>query len=383
MGTILEGEFCSAEVFQEQMDPKLKQQIMNLLNNPITKDAIIKFMPDAHPGKFFPVGLYGEFKIENGIMPSLIGNDAGCGITAAMIELPKKKFSFDKLDKVINNNIPTGHSNHHFIHETYDNLFSGLTADVNEGIVWRSFCTLGSGNHFIEIDKDSDENYWLIVHSGSRYLGNAILEYWLNYCKNENSSDVYELGIIKDKEAIHKYVNDIHIAKKFADYNRDQIIKTICKKTGIAIIDDHFINSCHNCIAEDNDDVIKRINNDYDALFVKKGVSYGKSSIPVSINPAEGHLLVKATNPEINYSLPHGAGRAIARKEVANSHTVSEYKKDMEKCGVHCSTITRDNLDECPKAYRNREYLEWSLEHFQLGLVIDEWKPVYVYKPKE
>ena len=372
MGTILEGEFCSAEVFQEQLDPKLKQQILNLLNNPVTKDVVIKFMPDAHPGKFFPIGLYGEFKIENGIMPSLIGNDAGCGITAAMIELPKKKFSFDKLDKAINDNIPTGHSNHRFIHETYDNLFCDLVADVNKEIVWKSFNTLGSGNHFIEIDQDSDKNFWLIVHSGSRYLGNAILEYWLNYCKENDSNEIYELGIIKDEKMIHKYINDIRIARKFADYNRDQIIKTICKKTGINIVDDRFINSCHNYIIEHGD-----------ILYVKKGVSYCSTSVPISVNPAEGHLLVKATNPEINYSLPHGAGRAIARKEVANSHTVSEYKKDMKNANIHCSTITKDNLDECPKAYRNKEYLEWSLEHFQLGYVIDEWKPVYVYKPKE
>jgi RNA-splicing ligase RtcB len=376
MGIILRGEFCSAEVFQEQIDPKLKQQILNLLNNPVTKDAIIKYMPDAHPGKFFPVGLYGEFAIENGIIPSLIGNDAGCGITAAMIELPKKKFSFDKLDRVINDNIPTGHSNHRFIHETYDNLFYDLVADVNKEIVWKSFNTLGSGNHFIEIDQDSDKNFWLIVHSGSRYLGNAILEYWLNYCKENNSSEIYELGIIKNEKMIHKYVNDIHIARKFADYNRDQIIKTICKKTGINVVNDQFINSCHNYVSED-------IGDNKNILLVRKGVSFSRSQIPVSINPAEGHLLVKATNPEIKYSLPHGAGRAIARKEVANSHTVNEYKKDMKNSGIHCSTITKDNLDECPKAYRNREYLEWSLEHFQLGNVIDEWKPVYVYKPKE
>jgi RNA-splicing ligase RtcB len=333
-------------------------------------------MPDAHPGKFFPIGLYGEFKAENGIMPSLIGNDAGCGLTAAMIELPKKKFSFDKLDRVINDNIPTGHSNHHLLHDSYDNLLSNLTADVNEEIVWKSFNTLGSGNHFIEIDQDLDGNHWLIVHSGSRYLGNAILEYWLNWCRENNPSEVYELGIINDKESVRKYVCDVHIARKFADYNRDQIIKTICKKTGINIVDDRIINSCHNSIIED-------IGDNHDTLFVRKGVSYCMTPIPVSINPAEGHLLVKATNSGIRYSLPHGAGRAIARKEVANSYTVSEFKKDMKNVGIHCSTITTDNLDECPKAYRNREYLEWSLEHFQLGNVIDEWKPVYVYKPKE
>jgi RNA-splicing ligase RtcB len=236
--------------------------------------------------------------------------------------------------------------------------------------------TLGGGNHFIEIDKDSDGNFWLIVHSGSRYLGNAILEYWLNYCREKNSNEVFELGVINDKEAIHKYVYDVHVARRFADYNRNQIIKTICDKSKINIVNSRIINSCHNGISDG-------VDADHDTLFVKKGVSYCGTPIPISINPAEGHLLVKATNPEVNYCLPHGAGRAIARKEVADSHTVSEYKKDMKSARIHCSTITRDNLDECPKAYRSREYLEWALEHFQLGNVVDEWKPVYVFKPKE
>jgi hypothetical protein len=104
MGIILNGEFADAEVYQDQLDIKLKQQIINLLNNPISENAKLKFMPDAHPGKFFPIGLYGEFEIKNGIMPSLIGNDAGCGIMTVKVKFPKKKFSFDKLDKVIRDN---------------------------------------------------------------------------------------------------------------------------------------------------------------------------------------------------------------------------------------------------------------------------------------
>ena len=159
MGIVLEGEYSNAEIFQEQSDIKLKQQIINLLNNPVSKDAEIKFMPDAHPGKYFPIGLYGEFNIKNGIMPSLVGNDIGCGITAVMIDIPKKKFSFEKLDRVISSNIPTGRDIHKRINDTYDNLFRDLVSDINDTLTWKSFRTLGSGNHFIEIDKDSDNNY--------------------------------------------------------------------------------------------------------------------------------------------------------------------------------------------------------------------------------
>ena len=376
MGIVLEGEYSNAEIFQEQSDIKLKQQIINLLNNPVSKDAEIKFMPDAHPGKYFPIGLYGEFNIKNGIMPSLVGNDIGCGITAVMIDIPKKKFSFEKLDRVISSNIPTGRDIHKHINDTYDNLFRDLVSNINDTLTWKSFRTLGSGNHFIEIDKDSNNNYWLIVHSGSRYLGNAILEYWLNWCRENNTPEVYELGIINNTDAIKKYINDCKIARKFANYNRDEIIKTICKKSGIEFFEDKLINTCHNCILED-------ILADSGKIIVRKGVSYSRTPIPISINPSEGHLLVQPINAELKYSLPHGAGRLIARKEVANSHTVNEYKKDMKSANIHCTTISKGNLDECPKAYRNREYLEKALDFYNLGNVVDEWKPVYVYKPKE
>ena len=100
-----------ATVFQEKIDKKLQQQIVNLLDNPIAEKMDITFMPDAHPGKFFPIGLFAITNEENGIMPSLLGNDAGCGITAFKIKF-KKKFSFEKLDKVINTYIPNGHDNH-------------------------------------------------------------------------------------------------------------------------------------------------------------------------------------------------------------------------------------------------------------------------------
>lgn len=374
MGKILEGEYSSAEIFQENLDIKLEKQIMNLLNNPATKDSIIKFMPDAHPGKYFPIGLYAEFDINNGIMPGLVGNDIGCGITAMMIDIPSKKFSFDKLDKVIESNIPTGHNNHRRIKELYDHLLYDLNADVDKELIWKSFRTLGSGNHFIEIDKDSDNNYWIIVHSGSRYLGNNILEYWLNWCRKYNTSEVYELGVLNTPDIIESYISDCKIARKFADYNRNEIIRTICKKSGIEIIEDRIINTCHNNIIVDNNS---------GKIIIRKGVSYSSSPIPVSINPAEGHLLVQATNNDIKYSLPHGAGRALSRKEVLDKHTVSEYKKDMKNAKVHCKTISRNNLDECPRAYRTREYLEKALSDYNIGNVIDEWKPVYVYKPKE
>lgn len=372
MGIELEGEIGQAEVYQSLIDSKLKQQILNLLNNPITKDAKIKFMPDTHSGRFFPIGLYGEFNINYGIMPSLVGNDIGCGITAVMIDIPKKRFSFDKLDRVIESNIPTGHSNHMCVKDMYDNLLTGLIADVNKTVVWKSFGTLGSGNHFIEIDRDIDDNYWMLVHTGSRYLGNAILEYWLNYCRDNNKSKVYELGVIKDIDSIRNYINDAKVAKKFADYNRDIIIRTICKKSGIDIIEDKMINCCHNIITENNDIAI-----------IRKGVVHANCAVPISINSAEGHLLVKATNGDVNFSLPHGAGRSIPRAEVSNLYKVSEYKKAMKIKGIHCTTITKHNLDECPLSYRNGNYLEKAITDFNLGTIIDRWKPVYSFKPKE
>lgn len=383
------GIYNTANVLQEEVDIKLEKQIKNLLDNPVSRKANIRFMPDAHPGKFFPVGLYMHtiYDEEIGFIPSLIGNDAGCGISFAEIEPPKRGFDFNKIDKVINEYIPNGHDNHDICNVS-DNiktivdyhLKNALTADVDYDLVYKSIGTLGSGNHFIEIDKTSDKRYYLIVHSGSRYLGNAILEYWLDYCKdhaeNRDNNYVYELGSIKDTEAFKLYVRDITVASIIASINRSTIIDTITKHAKIKVREGGF----------DNQHNIVKFNSFSDDLEyeVCKGVTRLNTLACglVAINPAEGHLLVEPNN-RYNYCLPHGSGRAIARSEVANSHTVSEYKKIMKESNIHCTTISKDNLDEMPRAYRDKEYAENAIISNNLGRIIDHWKPVYSFKPKE
>lgn len=371
-------------IYQEKVEDRLKQQVKNLLRNPALRNATIELMPDAHPGKFFPVGLYIEGNIKDGIMPSLIGNDAGCGTSLFEIEKPKRGFNFDAIDNIIKEKIPTGRNNHKLPQE-YDDIeqLDYLHANIDKDLATKALGTLGSGNHYIEIDKYNDR-YFLIVHSGSRYLGNAILEHWLDVAlKDKDPNDnnyVYELGVLKNPRDIREYLHDILIAYQFAFQNRLRIANTIIKEAKLKR-GECFGNYTHNDILNINDKY----------RLYKGAIRPTDSPIPsfpglpasislLGTNPAEGHILVDTTLSNTK-ALPHGSGRSLARSEVANSHTVNEFKKDMQN--IHCTTICKDNLDECPKAYRSREYLINAIEGYELGKVLKTLEPVYVYKPME
>ena len=107
MSITIEGKYTSATVDRNDIEQYAEAQIKMLCDMEIHKDYNIEIMPDVHPGKVGPIGLAMTTKYEKDktcLMPALIGNDIGCGITCTKIELPKrqkKSIDYDKLTKVI------------------------------------------------------------------------------------------------------------------------------------------------------------------------------------------------------------------------------------------------------------------------------------------
>ena len=209
MGKIIQGKFNSAKVYREDLEQYTQVQVDMICNNPIYENAEIALMPDTHPGKVGPIGLtmripYNKYTC---IMPALIGNDIGCGISWAKIKLPKKQkhIDFATLTKTIDETIASAKSMNYMYGVSLKGIY-GSDIDLNEADILdvmgynciNALGTLGEGNHFIELDKHDDDLY-IIIHSGSRGFGNYVYEKYMRLAR-ENSPEgtPYELSYLSD-----------------------------------------------------------------------------------------------------------------------------------------------------------------------------------------
>ena len=229
---LIEGKYAVAKVFtvdneEHAIDPHAVAQIKMICDDEISKDAKIRVMPDVHAGKVGPIGLTMKLTHDR-IIPNLIGPDIGCGISVTKLDVKKKNLTaadFEKLDRVIRENIQSGSRRHgddkHFNLEVFS-ILNGLFVKIDTEKVKRSLCTLGGGNHFIEIDQDEEGNYYLVIHTGSRSLGPIINTYYNNEgqkaIKEKGIEVPYEMTYIEDT-LYGKYINDVRMASMFATQN--------------------------------------------------------------------------------------------------------------------------------------------------------------------
>ena len=196
------GKYSEAKIFAVSdekiaVDEYALAQIKMLCDNEVAKNAKIRVMPDVHPAKVSTVGL--TMTVGERILPNLVGIDIGCGVT--MAKLQKFRPEFQKVDKIIRENISTENGLRKKISNLAEFNFEKIFADYNKSRALKSLGTLGFGNHYIEIDVDDEKNYYLSVHSGSRHLGKEITEFYLNegqkILKSRGENVPYELTYLR------------------------------------------------------------------------------------------------------------------------------------------------------------------------------------------
>ena len=384
----LSGKYGKANVYAETIDDSCISQIYGFLNNPITKDVKVAVMPDANTGKGSTVGFTQEIKDK--VNPSMVSVDVGCGMLVLKVS---KEFHMDlpKLDKVVHQKIPSGLKHCDKVSPFAKNInLKELIADVNHSKEILGLSSLGGGNHFIEVDKDQNGDYYIVIHSGSRHLGVAVCEYWervannfhkkLAVKKSELINAKDEKGLAELPEVVTSYglsylmgddlkgyLHDMKITQEFARLNREAMLDVICTEMGIKkrYILDKFC-TIHNYI-------------DLDKMILRKGaISLEKGEraiIPISM--AYGSLIVTGKgNPDWNYSGPHGAGRLLSRSDAKNSISMAEYKKSME--GIYTTSVNSSTIDESPMAYKNPDEIIKAIE--ETADIIDIIRPVYNFK---
>ncbi len=360
---LIEGKYATAKCFvvdneANAIDTHARAQIKMICDDPISKDALVRIMPDVHAGKVGPIGL--SMRLEHPrIIPNLLGNDIGCGITVAKIKPKTKKLTnsdFNKLDTVIRECVPAGAKVHDGI-AISDSICYDILPDIplDKDRILRSVATLGGGNHFIEVGVNEIGEYFLVIHSGSRSLGPAVNDYYnkkgQEILKDSGIEVPYEMTYITD-DLYSRYAEDVYITCNFADYNRHEIINIICRAMKWKY--------------EVKADIAHNYFDSRDGMLYKGSTGFRWPSEEcecpytayIPINMHDGIIYGKPlrTIKDWNYSLPHGSGRLIPRSEVANTVTVSAFKKEME--GIFSTCVRKDTLDESPFAYRRIDELK-------------------------
>ena len=364
----IKGNYAEAVVYASSIEDYAKAQIRMICDNDISLGSKIRIMPDCHPGKVGPIGL--TMTVTNKVIPQLMGIDIGCGMLVAKIKA--RNIEFQKLDKVIRENIPAGFKIRKAPHNKADiSVVSDLRCirAVNTDKALKSLGTLGGGNHFIEVDKGED-GYYIIIHTGSRHLGVDVADYYTENARrrlvNMGKDVPYEVAYVEGS-LMDDYLYDAAIATSYASLNREIILHEILK--GMKWKEEERYESLHNYIAAlpDGTNILRK-----GAASALEG-----EQVIIPINMRDGVILGTGKgNPEWNYSAPHGSGRKIKRTEVQNGYTVSAFKKDMK--GIYSTSISADTLDEAPVAYRSiDEILAVVEETVEVKQIL---KPVYNFK---
>lgn len=392
----LNGKYATARIFTDNIENEAISQIYELCNQEFVKDCKVRIMPDVHAGKGCTIGT--TMEIKDKVVPNLVGVDISCGMLC--IRLKEKEIDFKKLDDIIRKHIPSGMNVREKAIDSSEIRKIGLQKlkcinNINIDRAEKSLGSLGGGNHFIEINVDEEKNLYLVIHSGSRYLGKQVAEYYQKMAINDLTNSTKEkIALIqklknegRDKEiecalkmfdkpkipsylayleGIHlkNYLYDVGIIQEYANMNRKTMANEIITRMGLSIEEE--FTTCHNYI-------------DLDNMILRKGaISAQKGEkLIIPINMRDGSIIgVGKGNPDWNYSAPHGAGRIMSRSKAKELVSLEEFKKSMSD--VWTTSVCQSTIDESPMVYKPIEEI---VENIKNTVTIERIiKPVYNFK---
>jgi len=341
------------------LDKNTKEQFEACAN----QDFVVKaaLMPDAHSGYVAPIG--SVFVTKDYVVPSWVGYDIGCGMTAVRIKtdvLSEVKKNSKQIYKEVREWIPMGRGQ--LIHpkrvtektkKEFNKLLSNFKLGVHDKEVYKfirnkslsHLGTLGSGNHFLEICEHGKET-WIVVHSGSRGVGYQVAKKYMKKVAKKDTGYEATFPIRISSKLGKEYLNVLNFGLEFALLNRKEMIyKTILgmeKVLGKKLDYEIWVNKNHNHAVPSGKNYIHR-----------KGATPAKKNergvIPA--NMRDGSFLVEGLgNPKFLNSSSHGAGRLLSRTEAKKRISMDQFKKSMK--GI-VGTVDRGTLDEAPMAYKS------------------------------
>ena len=349
------------------IEPAAKQQLENIAELPFVFKHVA-VMPDCHLGKGATVG--SVIATKGAIIPAAVGVDIGCG----MIAVKTKFFAEDlpnNLEKVrtgIERRIPLGAGAfNRKITDTARKRVTHLKKEATQDYDsvdkrWTdALGSLGSGNHFIEISLDESNRVWVVLHSGSRGIGNTLAMKHIRIAQklmDESSIKLKDRDLAylsENRGEFDKYINDLLWAQDFALLNREEMMDRVMTELSHVFytedghqkeIELERINCHHNFTQREN-------HFNEDVWITRKGAIQMKAGqkgvIPGSM-ATSSYIVSGLENKMAYHSAPHGAGRRFSRGEARRRFTMEDFKKAM--AGIECRHSAK-LIDELPMAYKD------------------------------
>jgi len=354
-------------------------QIENMARMPFIHKHVA-VMPDAHAGKGSTVGTV--IATKGAIIPAAVGVDIGCGMMAARTTLTSNDFpdSLSHIRGMIEAAVPHGRGSMDQIRrgadpgshttptrdaeEAFKGLYERYSAIIEKHpkIEQRRdpshhMGTLGTGNHFIEICLDEEDRVWVMLHSGSRGIGNSIGSYFIEQAKRE--MERYHIAaylpdsdlsyLVEHTEVYDDYVNAVGWAQDFALANRrvmlEAVLRVMRQTLPPHLVETAAVECHHNYVTREN-------HYGENVWVTRKGAVQAREGtlgiIPGSMGT--GSFIVRGKgNPQAFHSCSHGAGRVMSRVKAKKMITLDQHREAMQ--GIE-ARLDADVIDESPAAYK-------------------------------
>jgi tRNA-splicing ligase RtcB len=358
------------KVYTGDVEPAARQQLVNLSRLPIVHHHVAA-MPDVHLGIGATVG--SVIPTLKAIIPAAVGVDIGCGMMAARLSLSAGDIDERSLRKVfdqISRDVPVGFRQHedrdarrdaarHFqkgLRKILEN-HPGIEKRKGRKASWaHQLGTLGGGNHFIEICLDEESRVWVMLHSGSRGIGNAIGSYFIELARKDAERNNVQLP---DRDLAYfpegarhfdDYVEAVGWAQDYARANRDEMMALVLEALRRHLPAFEEIGTAVNC---HHNYVQRERHYGADVWVTRKGaIRAGEGElgiIPGSMG-ARSYIVRGRGAAESFHSCAHGAGRRMSRNAAQKCFSVADLEKQTH--GVICRK-DKGVLDEIPGAYKN------------------------------
>ncbi|MCK9221230.1 MAG: RtcB family protein [Limnochordia bacterium] len=352
----------------DQLEDQCRQQAVNLANLPCNVHHVV-LLPDTHTGYGMPIG--GVVASQDAIIPNAVGVDIGCGVayvdTGVVWEGQDRKKLMQRIVEDILRVVPTGFRHHKkpqqcAILDQYEPRKDDPKELLHEiGRGYNQVGTLGSGNHFIEIQKDIKTNELAImVHSGSRNFGYKVCNYYAKRAKEQQQQlPDRELAYFHtDTPQGRGYLRWMALALGFARENRNVMLERV-KDVVAEHLYKHWqvepkfskpINAHHNYASQEE------VKGEKLWIHRKGAISARKDELGI-IPGAMGSFsyIVRGLGCEKSFqSCSHGAGRRLGRKEAMRTFSKEEVLDDMKRQGLILGKVRlRDVAEEYRLAYKD------------------------------
>lgn len=332
-------------------------------------------LPDLHVGAGIAVGA--AFWSADRLWPHLVGGDIGCGIGLWELGSPVRKFRLGSVERKL-----------HGLDDAWSGDGQAALASVGlpRTLAGAALGTIGGGNHFVEFQRlekvvDGDrfealglhaDRVWMMVHSGSRGLGQAILQ--------AHRTDAASAGLPADSVAGRAYLAEHDQAMAWAVLNRRIIAQRFCDAIGAAMEAGGrpVLDICHNCVTPHLGGWLHR----------KGAAPADRGLVAIPGSRGDFSYLVEPLADGADralWSLAHGAGRKWSRSD-AHARLSARFRiTDLQRTALGSQVICEDRrliYEEAPQAYKDIQRVVADLEHAGLVRVIAQLRPLLSYKTR-